>query len=152
MLTVVGLVLCCLLANVHAQVVPFRFDLAIQRLNQHQQYSLSDLMDAHIHEFTPKDLLASVSESLSNNQSAECDRDLQVILQAVEKREQWALKLLDAWGKPLPSGLLKGNVYWVGSYDECVNPMYLPANKSLLAQPFNTQYCEHSKNGNVHER
>ncbi|CAF2710964.1 unnamed protein product [Rotaria sp. Silwood2] len=53
----------------------------------------------------------------------------------------WALKVLDAWGKPLPSGLLKGNTYWVGDYDECIQPMYLPNNKTFLSQPFNTQYC-----------
>ncbi|CAF5177198.1 unnamed protein product, partial [Rotaria sp. Silwood1] len=53
----------------------------------------------------------------------------------------WALKVLDAWGKPLPSGLLKGNTYWVGNYDECIQPMYSPNNKTFLSQPFDTQYC-----------
>ncbi|CAF4855020.1 unnamed protein product [Rotaria sp. Silwood1] len=67
--------------------------------------------------------------------------DFEILLQAALNRDMWALKVLDAWGKPLPSGLLKGNTYWVGNYDECIQPMYLPNNKTFLSQPFDTQYC-----------
>lgn len=56
-------------------------------------------------------------------------------------KETWPRKVLDAWGKPLPSSILKDNMYSVGDYDECVNPMYDPANKSFIYQPFDTQHC-----------
>jgi hypothetical protein len=78
---------------------------------------------------------------LSINQSTTCERDLQVLIDALSQRQLWALKVLDAWGKPLPSGLLKGNTFWIGNYDECVNPLYQLNNKSFVQQPFDTQYC-----------
>ena len=69
--------------------------------------------------------------SSSKNQTTQCEKDFDTIVQAISKRETWALKVFDAWGKPIPSGILKGNVYWVGDYDECLQPMYLVANKSF---------------------
>ncbi|OWF53373.1 O-acyltransferase like protein-like [Mizuhopecten yessoensis] len=35
-------------------------------------------------------------------------------------QKQWALKMVDSWGKPR-AGLLEGNVKWRGMYDECMN-------------------------------
>ncbi|CAF1133641.1 unnamed protein product [Rotaria sp. Silwood1] len=79
--------------------------------------------------------------SFSNNKTTQCEQDFEILLQATLKHDTWALKVLDAWGKPLPSSLLKGNLYWVGNYDECLQPMYLPNNKTFLSQPFDTQHC-----------
>ena len=52
------------------------------------------------------------------------------------------MKVLDAWGKPLPSGFLRGDIYWIGNYDECVQLMYNSTHKSFIPQPVNTQHCE----------
>jgi hypothetical protein len=67
---------------------------------------------------------------------------MEILIEAATNRQLWALKVLDSWGKPLPSGLLKGNLYWSGDYDECIEPLYQYTNKSFLKQPFNTRYCE----------
>ena len=46
---------------------------------------------------------------------------------------------LDAWGK-LPSGLMQGNIYWIGSVYECGH--YLRGlNNTLVDQPFRTRTC-----------
>lgn len=48
------------------------------------------------------------------------------------------ISVIDSWGK-LPSGLMKGNLYTIGNYDECLNL------KTKLPAPFGTlegQYCK----------
>ena len=79
---------------------------------------------------------------LSPNENTTCERDLNRLISAASRRELWALKVFDAWGKPLPSGLLKGNIFWLGNYDECVDQLYEIDNKSFVQQPFDTQYCK----------
>jgi hypothetical protein len=92
---------------------------------------------------TPKQMFEQMSALLSSNATNVCEQDFGLFLRAVLKREMWAIKIFDAWGKPLPSGVLSGNVYWMGNYDECLQEMYLPNNKSFVSQPFNTQYCKY---------
>ncbi|UJR38468.1 hypothetical protein I4U23_031136 [Adineta vaga] len=127
--------------NIVCQVIPLRFDFAIDQLRSKQHYTSLDIDNYLEYNFTPDELLERMSSSLSNNKTNECDHDFEMILQAVMKREMWAIKIIDAWGKPLPSGVLTGNVYWVGNYDECLQDAYSPTNKSFLLQPFKTQYC-----------
>ena len=46
--------------------------------------------------------------------------------------------VLDSWGKP-ETGILHGNLNWLGAYDECLN-ITIPVN----AEPslnFKPQYC-----------
>ncbi|CAF0836239.1 unnamed protein product [Adineta ricciae] len=57
------------------------------------------------------------------------------------KEEKWALKTLDSWGTKLPAGILEGSHLWFGSYDECIYPLYLPANESYVSQPYPTKFC-----------
>ncbi|KAL3870698.1 hypothetical protein ACJMK2_038742 [Sinanodonta woodiana] len=64
-----------------------------------------------------------------------CQNDVQSLLGAISKGEGWALKFLDAIGKP-PSGILDGHTVWLGSYDECVD-----ANVLNNATQFRGQYC-----------
>ncbi|CAF1187897.1 unnamed protein product [Didymodactylos carnosus] len=141
MLTVTLSVLLSLLSNTNSQIIPLRFDLAINRLLQYQHFSLANLIKDVDYNLTPEQMLEYMSLSLSNNETSPCERDFEITLQAALNRHTWALKVFDAWGKPLPSGILKGNVYWVGNYDECIRPMYDSANKSFISQPFNTQHC-----------
>lgn len=131
----------CLLSNTNAQIIPLRFDLVLSHLRQNQYYSFNSPTLYEEYNFTPERMLKYISMSLPNNETSLCERDFQTVLQAALKQHTWALKVLDAWGKPLPSGVLKGNTYWVGNYDECIHPMYNPANKSFIIQPFDTQHC-----------
>ncbi|KAH8347524.1 hypothetical protein KR059_012048, partial [Drosophila kikkawai] len=49
-----------------------------------------------------------------------CLRDLTLFSSALGNGQMWALKMIDAWGS-IPSGLLTGNMYDLGNYDECLN-------------------------------
>jgi hypothetical protein len=55
-----------------------------------------------------------------NNKTNACEQDFEIILQAALKRDMWAIKVITSWGKLLPAGVLSGNIYWVGNYDECL--------------------------------
>lgn len=46
---------------------------------------------------------------------------------------------MDAWGK-LPSGVLQGNTYWIGSPFECAHRLR-GLNDSVVEQPFQTRTC-----------
>jgi hypothetical protein len=142
MLTVGLFVLYSLLSIVSSQFVPPRFDLAIKRLRQYQNFPSANLIKDVQYSITPEQMLERLSLSFSNNKTTPCEQDFELILRAASQSDMWAIKVLDAWGKPLPSGVLKGNVYWVGNYDECLQPMYFPANKSFIPQPFDTQHCK----------
>ncbi|KAJ6633818.1 Nose resistant to fluoxetine protein 6, partial [Pseudolycoriella hygida] len=52
-----------------------------------------------------------------------CDNQLYTLDAALEKRESWALHMLDTWGK-IPSGLLRGNTQNPGHFSECVEIRY----------------------------
>ncbi|XP_058800848.1 nose resistant to fluoxetine protein 6-like [Phymastichus coffea] len=47
-----------------------------------------------------------------------CARDLAIYERAIDQRESWALKMLDASSK-LPVGVLQGHVIDMGMFDEC---------------------------------
>ncbi|CAF4007839.1 unnamed protein product, partial [Rotaria sordida] len=141
MLTIALFLLFSVLLNTNSQFIPLRFDLAINRLRQYQHFSLINLIKDVEYNLTPEQMLEYMSLSLSNNKTSSCEQDFELILRAAKEKDTWAIRVLDAWGKPLPSGILKGNVYWVGNYDECIQPMYNPVNKSFISQPFNTQHC-----------
>jgi len=128
--------------NIVSQNFPYRFDQAINRLSRYRNFSPTDLIKDVQYNLNIEEMLQYISSSISNNKTTQCEQEFEFILQAALQRDMWAIKVLDAWGKPLPSGLLKGNTFWVGSYDECIQPMYLPTNKTFLSQPFNTQHCE----------
>ncbi|KAL5012244.1 hypothetical protein ScPMuIL_010795 [Solemya velum] len=58
--------------------------------------------------------------------------------------QMWAMQMLDASGK-IPSGLLQGNINWLGSYDECTNITVTLTEEQIanrtLAEPYGVQYC-----------
>lgn len=70
-----------------------------------------------------------------------CDKDLSLLMNGIFNKEKWALKIIDSWGGKPPAGILEGSHLWLGSYDECVNPLYLPNNQSYVKQPYLTKYC-----------
>jgi len=124
------------------QTIPLRYDAAINYLKQFHHNSFVNLLDdVSTYSITPEKISSYIS-LFSNNETTQCETDFEIIAQAAMRHDIWALKTLDAWGKPLPSGILKGNIYWVGSYDECLQPMYFGNNKAFVSQPFDTQYCK----------
>ncbi|CAF0804992.1 unnamed protein product [Adineta steineri] len=130
--------LLCLIPNVISQIIPSHLNAAINQLHQ-QQYYTSISIDNYVeYNVTPDQMLERISLSFSNNTTNVCEQDFEIILQGVLKRDMWAMKIFDAWGKPLPSGILSGHVHWMGNYDECLQQMYLPTNKLFVSQPINT--------------
>ena len=125
------------------QPVPLRFDQAVAQLHFKQTF-LSRNLNVQFNE----NLFSSnawTANAITDN-SSQCSQEFANLLNGTQQQEMWALKLIDAWGKPLPSGVLTGNTYWVGNYDECLNPYYQIANKSFLQPPFASQYCKYQKN------
>ncbi|CAF3851450.1 unnamed protein product, partial [Rotaria sp. Silwood1] len=119
------------------QTFPLRLDAIINELHRQKQTLLNtdDLSYAGTIDELYVQLLST------NNRTTACEKDIEILVKAVLRRDMWALKVIDSWGKPLPSGILKRNLFWVGNYDECVQQIHLPDNKSFVQQPFDTQYC-----------
>ncbi|GFR30456.1 nose resistant to fluoxetine protein 6 [Trichonephila clavata] len=51
----------------------------------------------------------------------------------------WTMKMLDSYGKP-GSGILSGNIKWLGDYDECVG-VYVPPQENSSLGDFQGRYC-----------
>ncbi|GIX95608.1 NRF domain-containing protein [Caerostris extrusa] len=51
----------------------------------------------------------------------------------------WATKMLDSYGKP-ESGILLGNLNWIGEYDECVTA-HAPEKENTSIGGFHGKYC-----------
>ncbi|XP_043188098.1 nose resistant to fluoxetine protein 6-like [Amphibalanus amphitrite] len=99
---------------------------------------------------TPRDeavarTLGPLITPIANTQlSAECYRDSQKYIQSIFT-ELWALRMFDATGK-LPDGVLIGNVFPWGNWDECLNTTahYTttnPITKEKTEHSFAGKYC-----------
>lgn len=131
-----------LIPNSISQIIPQHINFVIDRMRQEQFHIPPDIGNFVEYNVTPEQMLNNMLMSWLRNATDSCEKDFEIILRAALKHEIWAMKVIDAWGKPLPSGILSGNIYWVGNYDECLQDMYLTKNKSFVSQPFETQYCE----------
>ncbi|XP_072397889.1 nose resistant to fluoxetine protein 6-like [Diabrotica undecimpunctata] len=63
--------------------------------------------------------IKTVQEVIAKLSNAECVRDVAYVLQASNKGERWAYEMLDSFPK-FPEGILYGNFYQLGNFDECV--------------------------------
>ncbi|XP_064650020.1 nose resistant to fluoxetine protein 6-like [Lineus longissimus] len=84
-------------------------------------------------------LRSTQDELLQQNISETCVNNTMQIVEGLLRREGWALKMLDAAGKPA-SGLMEGNLYWFGSYDECWTIHASSINDSSV--DFDGRYCK----------
>ncbi|CAF3894113.1 unnamed protein product [Rotaria sp. Silwood1] len=121
------------------EVAPLRFP-QLWNFNQLHSNLKYDSADIPIASFRSELLTSTIL--LSIDQYSICKRDLEILIDAALRRDLWALKVFDAWGRPFPSGSLTGNTFWIGNYDECVNDLYQENNKSFVRQPIETQYCK----------
>ncbi|XP_069123539.1 nose resistant to fluoxetine protein 6-like [Argopecten irradians] len=64
--------------------------------------------------------LQNFTDGLEQGISPQCYGHLQTIVSGLMARKQWAMKMIDATAK-LSSGLMDGNLFWPGSYDECLS-------------------------------
>ncbi|KAK3607207.1 hypothetical protein CHS0354_031704 [Potamilus streckersoni] len=88
-----------------------------------------------------------VDASPGYNVSDTCLNHTAILTEALKRKEEWAIRFVDAIGKP-QSGIFDGNRIWPGSYDECINTqavVYLdPSNKLGPSYPYMGQYCSAS--------
>lgn len=83
--------------------------------------------------------LSTLLPSIVNGTS--CANDLFRLVEGLSRGDRWALKMVDAWGTKPPAGILEGSHLWLGSYDECLHPLYLPSNQTYAVQPYPSKYC-----------
>ncbi|XP_016995137.2 nose resistant to fluoxetine protein 6 [Drosophila takahashii] len=60
-----------------------------------------------------------LNERLPTLQDLECLADLALLSKDLASSKYWALKMIDSWGL-LPSGVLVGNWWNLGNFDECI--------------------------------
>ncbi|KAF8796912.1 Nose resistant to fluoxetine protein 6 like protein [Argiope bruennichi] len=79
---------------------------------------------------------------LSESESSKCGQDLDYVFENIFSPGGWSMKMLDSYGKP-ESGILLGNLRWLGDYDECVG-IYAPAKgnqENITVGNFHGRYC-----------
>lgn len=64
-------------------------------------------------------LLALLRDALDTLEGPRCRRDLNWTLEAIERKEPWAVAMLDASAKST-SGLEQGDVFQLGHFDQCM--------------------------------
>ncbi|GFU16199.1 nose resistant to fluoxetine protein 6 [Nephila pilipes] len=79
-----------------------------------------------------------LSDLLSQTDSSKCVRDLEFVFENL-KSGIWAMKMLDSYGKP-ESGVLIGNVKWLGEYNECLDIQAPPKPYENVGH-FQGKYC-----------
>ncbi|GBN40924.1 Nose resistant to fluoxetine protein 6 [Araneus ventricosus] len=89
-------------------------------------------------EFLGKHNYRILAYLLSQSATDKCFRDFKYIFESLPFAE-WPVKMLDSFGKP-ESGILKGNVRWLGEFDECLE-IYAPPKESSGVGDFRGKYC-----------
>lgn len=100
--------------------------------------------------YSKKDAITRAEELLASgldvdspyNVSSLCLNHTKLFLEALVNKEQWALRMLDSMGKP-GSGLLDGQVHWVGNWEECleVQASFFVDNSTGIIHPYKGKYC-----------
>uniref|UniRef100_A0A6P4EQ16 Nose resistant to fluoxetine protein 6-like isoform X1 n=1 Tax=Drosophila rhopaloa TaxID=1041015 RepID=A0A6P4EQ16_DRORH len=78
-----------------------------------------------------------VSDSeVPNQKDLQCLTDMAALMNGFSTNQYWALKMIDSWGS-IPSGILTGNTFDLGYFDEC-----LSINKVISStQKISGKYC-----------
>ncbi|GFU10745.1 nose resistant to fluoxetine protein 6 [Trichonephila clavipes] len=80
----------------------------------------------------------TIFDFLIDANSSKCYQDLKYVFQNLVD-ENWANEMLDSFGKP-ESGILQGNLKWLGNYDQCLK-VYAPPDNKTEAGDFHGKYC-----------
>nr|XP_023017426.1 nose resistant to fluoxetine protein 6-like isoform X2 [Leptinotarsa decemlineata] len=79
--------------------------------------------------------LRIISEILQKLENKECVAATTQVIEAMTRHERWALELFDSFAK-FPVGILYGNYYQMGNFDECVG-----VRKHIEMKDLQGQYC-----------
>ncbi|KAH8356381.1 hypothetical protein KR084_009550 [Drosophila pseudotakahashii] len=72
---------------------------------------------------------------MANKDDILCLKELEALMKGLSSSDNWALKMMDSWGK-IPPGLLAGNTWDLGNFDEC-----LSINQVIGSQKIRGKYC-----------
>ncbi|XP_043653156.1 nose resistant to fluoxetine protein 6-like [Drosophila teissieri] len=118
MVNIVGVIFLCGLAVVNAGRPNDEDVLSdIQRVRQLKTFALDFV--GQVKNFDVEELSTLDSRAPSLDDMI-CLNDLAALMTGLSNGQYWALKMFDAWGSK-PSGLLTGNMYDLGNFDECLN-------------------------------
>ncbi|XP_017066863.1 nose resistant to fluoxetine protein 6 [Drosophila eugracilis] len=84
--------------------------LAVEFFDYYQNITIFDLT---------QDIYNNKHSRLPSVEDLRCLADLQILGNDMSASKAWALRMIDSWGS-LPSGILYGNLYDLGNYDECL--------------------------------
>ncbi|CAF1474248.1 unnamed protein product [Rotaria sp. Silwood1] len=123
--------------GIKAEQLSLSFINIIPNIISHGRFIEENIINSNIefnetYPWLNQDLIIDANES-------NCSRDIHLLIKDLNTRQIWALKTLDAWGK-FPSGVMQGNIYWIGSVYECGHHLR-GLNNSIVEQPFRTRTC-----------
>ncbi|XP_016949365.1 nose resistant to fluoxetine protein 6 [Drosophila biarmipes] len=94
--------------------------LAISKLRSLAVEFFDHFSNATLEDLTPDlDHYLNGESRIPSAQDVECLADLALLSSDLASSKYWALKMIDSWGL-LPSGLLVGNWWNLGNFDECI--------------------------------
>ncbi|XP_076080493.1 nose resistant to fluoxetine protein 6-like isoform X4 [Mytilus galloprovincialis] len=70
-----------------------------------------------------------------------CANHSEALKQGLARQDVWAVRMIDAAGKP-PANILGGGIVWFGDFDECVAIQDVATNVSGIKYRFDAQYCK----------
>ncbi|EDW43345.1 nose resistant to fluoxetine protein 6 [Drosophila sechellia] len=117
MANIVGVIFLCGLAVISAgRVADEDVLLDFQRVRQLRGLALNFV--GQVKDFDVKEI-STLDSRVPSQEDMLCLSDLTALMTGLQSGQYWALKMLDSWGS-IPSGLLTGNMFDLGNFDECL--------------------------------
>ncbi|XP_017046351.2 O-acyltransferase like protein-like [Drosophila ficusphila] len=117
MAKILGVIFLCGLVLISASQ-PKEGDVLPEFQKLSQLRSLAFEFAGRVQDVKPEDLNL-LDSRVPSQEDLLCLSDLAAFMTGLQSGQYWALKMLDAWGS-IPSGLLTGNMYDLGQFDECL--------------------------------
>ncbi|XP_037723685.1 nose resistant to fluoxetine protein 6-like [Drosophila subpulchrella] len=134
MVNIVGVVFLCVIALISAAQLKEE-DVLLELQGIKKLRSLGLEIAGHLQNLNQDDLKV-LDSRLSTQDDLLCLSDLAALVAGLQSGQYWALKMFDAWGS-VPSGLLTGNTYDLGNFDECLNIK----KETSLGRTIQGKYC-----------
>ncbi|GBN32258.1 hypothetical protein AVEN_116019-1 [Araneus ventricosus] len=121
--------------------MPYQRENAVELSNLSESLKLLSEDNLELIHGIEKVLLHSIQpmllELFSDSDSDKCARDLKYVQESYSLPR--GMRMLDSYGKP-GSGILQGNIKWLGEYDECLD-VQAPPKENTDVGSFRGRYC-----------
>lgn len=113
-------------------LLPMNFKDLIHNFNQYHEnfphgnntnygkVATSYFTNLNLFKFVENLILNLDYDKLDGNVSSECLNQVKYFGENLKTRQTWTFRVIDSFGK-LPSGIMNGNLAWLGDFDECRN-------------------------------